>query len=197
MTAVENTVSGLLGVDFNPEAFRRAYDTLNQVEYHPFTADNQDYLAYICLVLGGGLYELDGLVAQVNAGGISSFSDFIQGVDGSVDELPPALGEIHAQIYRAVKGGDPTPFKAFRREEYRVTVGSMGKLPHSTGVGDLLREEIVITQEVRALALDWRSRGALCFGLSDKPDEASIPTPELAEQGYQAIQRTRTHAVGE
>jgi hypothetical protein len=28
-------------------------------------------------------------------------------------------------------------------------------------------------------------------------DEAAIPTPELAEQGYQSIHRTATHAVGE
>jgi hypothetical protein len=49
---------------------------------------------------------------------------------------------------------------------------------------------------VRALALDWAKRGALVFGLSDKPDEASIPTPELAKQGFQPIHSTPTHIVG-
>jgi hypothetical protein len=58
-------------------------------------------------------------------------------------------------------------------------------------------EEIVITQEVRELALEWRSRGALLFGLSDKPDEASLPTPELEQQGYLPLHRSVTHLVGE
>jgi hypothetical protein len=47
------------------------------------------------------------------------------------------------------------------------------------------------------MAGEWRRRGALLFGLSDKPDEASIPTPELASQGYRAIHRTATHVIGQ
>ena len=39
-------------------------------------------------------------------------------------------------------------------------------------IEDLLQNEIVLTQEVRAAALRWRKNGALLFGLSDKPDEA-------------------------
>ena len=61
---------------------------------------------------------------------------------------------------------------------------------------ELLANEIVITQEVREVALAWRERGALLFGLSDKPDEASIPQPAQAAQGRQAIHRVETHAVG-
>jgi hypothetical protein len=34
------------------------------------------------------------------------------------------------------------------------------------------------------------------FGLSDKPDEASIPGPELAAKGYQAIHHIETDVVG-
>jgi hypothetical protein len=194
--AVENTVSGLLGADFNPEAFRRAYDSLNRVEYHSFTADNQDYLAYICLVLGSGLYRLEKLIADVHAGEMASFFDFIRQVEARKQDLSPALADIHTQIYAAVQAGDPTPFKVFRREEYRATVGRMGKLPGETTLERLIQEEILITQEVRSLALNWRARGALLFGLSDKPDEASFPTPDLAEKGYQPIHRTETHILG-
>ncbi len=46
------------------------------------------------------------------------------------------------------------------------------------------------------MALAWRERGVLLFGLSDKPDEASIPTDDLTVQGYRAIHRVETHAVG-
>jgi hypothetical protein len=55
----------------------------------------------------------------------------------------------------------------------------------------------VITQEVRERAADWHFRGALLFGVSDKPDEASLPPDDLAAQGYQPIHRTETDAVGE
>ena len=40
-----------------PPSFQTAYERLNQPEYHPFTTDNQDFLVYICLILGGGLIE--------------------------------------------------------------------------------------------------------------------------------------------
>jgi hypothetical protein len=54
----------------------------------------------------------------------------------------------------------------------------------------------VITHEVRRMALEWRRRGALLFGLSDKPDEASCPTPELAEQGFVPIHQVEARVVG-
>jgi hypothetical protein len=61
----------------------------------------------------------------------------------------------------------------------------------------LLDGAIVMTQEVREMALAWREQGALLFGLSDKPDEASIPQPELAAEGCLPIHRVETHSVGE
>jgi hypothetical protein len=61
----------------------------------------------------------------------------------------------------------------------------------------MLTNEIVITQEVRALAMDWKQRGALLFGLSDKPDEASIPTAQQSAAGHLPIHRTETHAIGD
>jgi len=110
--------------------------------------------------------------------------------------MPGKLHEMHAEIYERVQAGDPTPFKPFRRNEYLATVGRMGQLSDEAPVEDLLAKEIVLTQEVRALAGEWSGRGALLFGLSDKPDEASIPTAELAAQGYAPIHQTPTHAVG-
>ena len=195
--AVYDTVSKLLGATFDQKTFRSAYDQLNQFEFHPFTADNQDYLAYICLILGGGLYDLEGLVESVRRKNMQTFRQFIDVVESRKTELPSSLAGIHAEIYANVLIDDPTPFKPFRRNEYLNTVGRMGCLDDATPVEQLLRGEIVITQEVRLLALDWQKRGALLFCLSDKPDEASIPTPELAAQGHAPIHRTLTHVVGE
>jgi hypothetical protein len=194
--AVRRTVGDLLGDDFDAGAFQSAYDLLNQLEFHPFTADNQDYLAYICLILGSGLYDVDSLVEEVRAGRMASFQQFITEVDGRAGELPGSLSQIHGGIYERVQQGDPTPFKAFRYTEYLATVERMGFLPEGAAVDRLLAEEIVITQEVRAAALDWLGQGALLFGLSDKPDEASVPSAELSAQGYLPIHRVETHIVG-
>jgi hypothetical protein len=203
--AVRRTVGHLLGDGFDPVAFQQAYDLLNQPEFHPFTADNQDYLAYVCLILGSGLFELADLVARVRDGRLASFEAFIGTVDGRAGDLPANLGRIHGAILARVRQGDPTPFKAFRYTEYRATVERMGVWPggepgHIAGeapAAELLAGEIVITQEVREAALAWRQRGALLFGLSDKPDEASIPAADLAARDYQPIHRTETHAVGQ
>jgi len=195
--ALGRTVGGLLGDDFDPAGFQAAYNLLNQPEFHPFTADNQDYLAYICLMIGGGLYRLERLAADVRAGQMSAFEQFIAQTDERARRLPANLREIHASIYTRVQQGDPTPFKAFRYTEYQSTVGRMGCLDDGAPVAELLANEIVITQEVREMALSWRAAGAVLFGLSDKPDEASLPTRELAARGYRPIHRTETHAIGE
>ncbi|MCS6908524.1 MAG: hypothetical protein RML93_11680 [Anaerolineales bacterium] len=194
--AVRQTVETLLGDAFNLESFLFSYNQLNQPEFHPFTADNQDYLAYICLILGSGLYDTEKVIREVRGKRLLSFRQFIDQVETHKAQLAPSLQTIHDTIYANVQAGDPTPFKAFRYNEYRQTVQRMGYLPDATPLDVLLREEIVITQEVRALALDWKREGALLFGLSDKPDEASLPTPELAAKGYQPLHRTFTHVVG-
>ena len=196
VTAVFNTVADLLGNTFDPARFQADYDRLNQVEFHPFTTDNQDYLAYICLIFGTGLTSMDEVERDVRNGRLTNFTQFISHINIQADQLPAALRPIHQDIYANVQAGDPTPFKAFRRSEYLTTVSSMGQQPNDAPVEKLLANEILITQEVRAQAMAWQERGALLFALSDKPDEASIPTPELAAQGYQPIHRTPTHAVG-
>lgn len=194
--AVRRTVGDLLGDAFDPDAFRAAYDELNKTEFHPFTADNQDYLAYVCLILVSGFLQLDVLVEQVRAGQMTSFAQFIAEVNQLSVDLPASLREIHDDVYGHIQAGDPTPFKAFRYNEYGATVEWMGYLGEDASAEELLQNEIVITQEIREAARRWRAEGALLFGLSDKPDEASIPTDELATQGYEAIHRVETHAVG-
>ncbi len=196
VAAVRRTVGDLLGAAFDSERFQAAYDQLNQPEFHPFTADNQDYLAYICLIVGSGLYEREALVEDVRAGRMKTFAQFIRAVDARAADLPADLRALHGDIYALVQAGDPTPFKAFRYNEYRETVGRMGALPLDAMPEDLLAREICLTHEVRELMLGWRDRGALLFALSDKPDEASVPSEDLRAEGYAPIHRTVTHVVG-
>jgi len=195
--AVRLTVGNLLGEIFDLDCFQKAYDLLNQPEFHFFTTDNQDYLAYICLIVGSDLYELDFLVDSLKKKHIETFEQFIFEVNDQAEGLPPALRDVHNSVYDLVKAGDPTPFKVFRHHEYQTTISRMGCQSESPTVSELLSSEIVITQEVREAALRWKGKGALLFGLSDKPDEASIPGEKSASQEYQPIHRVEAYAVGE
>ncbi|MCJ7549764.1 MAG: hypothetical protein MUQ30_08800, partial [Anaerolineae bacterium] len=190
------TVQELLGVAFGAAGFESSYSLLNEIEFHPFTTDNQDYVAYLCLILGGDLFTLDDLVGDIRSGKLGCFTEFLDLVEARVRELPDSLGRLHADIYRRVRAGEATPFKAFRYNEYQTTISRMGKPAGDADIVARLDQEIVITQEVRERALAWQAQGALLFGLSDKPDEASIPTEPLVKQGYQSIHRTQTHALG-
>lgn len=194
---VERTVANLLGPRFDAGAFRAAYDELNQPAYHTFTTDNQDYLAYLCLVLGAGLLGLEPLIAAIEDGTMGSFRQFITQVQERRGELVASgLAPVHDDVWRNVQAGDPTPFKAFRRNEYLTTAARFGDLPGAR-VEEILAGRITITQEVRSAALALRARGALIFGVSDKPDEASLPAKAQAAAGMQPLHRLETVAVGE
>jgi hypothetical protein len=194
---VQRTVADLLGASFDQDAFRDAYEELNQSPYYGLTADNQDYLAYICLMLGAGLFELGAMVRAVQTGTMRQFGDFIGAVQGRREELGPSgLTSIHDDVWTCVQAGDPTPFKAFRYNEYLTTVARFGDLSRAT-VSEALTQRIVITQEVREAALDLRERGALIFSVSDKPDEASVPSEAQANEGMVALHHLETLVVGE
>ncbi|MBT3391611.1 MAG: hypothetical protein HN413_14525 [Chloroflexi bacterium] len=195
--AAFQTVSVLLGDDFDAPAFEASYRELNKVEYHPFTTDNQDYLVYLCLILGSGIFSLEGLIDDIRSGRVASFERFLTEVSARATELSAALQGIHHDVQTRVAAGDPTPFKTFRRNEYRATAARMGQLGTESTVEQKLAEEIVITREVYTQALTWLNQGAFIFGLSDKPDEASLPEAEQASQGAQPIHRIETDVVGE
>lgn len=195
---VRRTAVQLLGASYNEEAFLRAYYYLNKPQYHPFTADNQDYLVYICLVVAAGLFPVEGVAAAVNEGRMSSFAQFIEAVQrrrGDLNGSP--LAAVHESVYERFSAGDPTPFKAFRRNEFRATVERIGCLSGTPAVDVALAQEIVATHEVMEMAQVWRDAGAIVFGISDKPDEAALPAPDNTDPRYQPIHRARTHCVGE
>ncbi len=193
---VRAAVAGLLGRRFDEAAFDRAYGELNRPPYHPFTADNQDYLAYICLAVGAGMIGFEELLAAVQGGTLRNFQEFLARVAPQTVHAEPRLRALHVEIATRVKAGDPTPFKEFRRREYLATVARLGRPEGEAPMEQRLRDEILITEEVREAALAAGRRGALVFGLSDKPDEASFPSDEARAQGYQPLHRTPTHAYG-
>jgi hypothetical protein len=194
---VRRTVADLLGPNYNQDAFGAAYDELNQAPYYGLTADNQDYLAYICLMLGGGLWTLADVVDEVRSGSLVQFVDLISRVEERRGELAgTGLTSIHDDVWRRVQGGDPTPFKAFRYSEYLTTVGRFGAGMGAT-VEQALAHLIAITAEVWEAALSLHESGVLVFGVSDKPDEASVPSAQQAEQGMLPLHHLETAIIGE
>ena len=151
----------------------------------------------LALLAGGGWATCDELDAGITGGRFGTFSGLLAVVSAGSDALDPAIRPAHEKVVAAVETGDPTPFKDFRRAEYRETVDRMIPGNLEMGPADLLGSRLTITAEVWRKAQEWRHRGALLFGLSDKPDEASFPSPELQAEGYRPLHRTEGLIVGE
>jgi len=191
--AAEDVVRTILGSDFDSELFYTTYHLFNQIEFHSFTTDNQDYLVYLCLLASAGVINAAQLSEQIRSGSLRSFEAFANILQARQPSFPRAILETQADFYQSLQIGDPTPFKAFRRQEYLNTITAM-RTPASLD-DDTLKRTICITEEVRQFGLTCKQKGALLFGLSDKPDEASLPGSDLAMQGYQPLHRTPMIAV--
>lgn len=197
INAVRLAVEEFLGEGFDETAFRSIYDRLNQIEYHPFTADNQDYLAYISLMVVGKVYPVERLWADLGSGSLTGFHQFVTLCDARQSNMSKGLRAAHREVTGNMAKKDPTPFKSFRFREYHTTVGMMNRLPDEASQADILVKEIVITEEVAQLAEQLAAQGVLTFGLSDKPDEASLPPAEAAQQGAQPLHRAVMKVVGQ
>jgi hypothetical protein len=197
MAAVQRTMHAALGDGLDEAAFRSLYDRLNQPDYHYFTADNQDYLAYICLMVTGGVYPAEALWADLEAGEIKSIEGFVQACDARREQMSPGLLNAHLEVLQGIEAEDPTPFKGFRRGEFYETLERMDVLDGDAPVEQVLDREIVLTSEVAQVARFVAERGGLVFGISDKPDEASVPTPEDVAKGYKAIHHAPMKVYGE
>lgn len=196
VTAVRLTVEELLGGDFDEAAFRSVYDRLNQLEYHPFTADNQDYLAYISLMVVGQIYPPERLWADLESGRLTGFHQFVTLCDARQRQMSKGLLAAHREVTGNMAKDDPTPFKSFRFREYHTTVALMNTLPDHAPEADILTNEITITGEVVEVSQQLASQGVLTFGISDKPDEASVPTTQAAAEGALPLHRVVMKVVG-
>ncbi|RME79399.1 MAG: hypothetical protein D6784_00780 [Chloroflexi bacterium] len=196
INAVRLTVEELLGDCFDEDAFRGVYDRLNQLQYHPFTRDNQDYLAYISLMAVGQIYPADRLWDDLDSGRLTGFHQFVTLCDARQRQMSDGLLSAHREVVTNLAKKDPTPFKSFRYREYHTTVALMDILPDDTPEADLLAGEITLAGEVVEISEQLASQGVLTFGLSDKPDEASLPRPEDAANGALPLHKITMKVVG-
>jgi hypothetical protein len=198
LAGIYRTMDSVLGEDFDQALYEQHYNELNRARYHLLTADNQDYLAYICMVLNIRLISLEEVMREVENKSLDNFEQFIRWVDSRM-MINPAAGETLREVHEAVNGsvriGDPTPFKRFRRQEFISTMEHMGNMPDSASVQELLENEITITEEVYQLAQWLKARKCEILCLSDKPDEASRPHPRVSPD-LAPLHRAQTHRVG-
>jgi hypothetical protein len=198
LEGIYRTMADVLTSGFDRPTFEEQYAELNRSRYHFLTEDNQDYLAYICLVLNAGLIGYDELLQEVEQGNMDNFEQFLRWIDSRMLIRPAsgeALRQVHESVMGSVRTGDPTPFKRFRRQEFITTMERMGQLPDDTPVEILLAEEITLTNEICELVAWLKQRGCLLICLSDKPDEAS--TPDVHTSGdLLPVHKASTHRVG-
>jgi hypothetical protein len=198
LEGIYRTMDDVLGNNFNRTDFEKQYSELNRSPYHFLTEDNQDYLAYICLVLNTRLIEYDEMLDEIKSKSLDSFEQFLRWVDSRMMIHPlsgESLRQVHEAVVTSVRNGDPTPFKRFRRQEFITTVERMGQLADDSAVEEILAQEITLTQEVCELTEWLHERGCLLLCLSDKPDEASCPD-RYAPPELQPVHKTATHRVG-
>ncbi len=197
INAIRQTIQSALKGSLNETLFQNAYKTLNQPEFHPFTGDNQDYLAYLCLLLSGGALELDDLVTGIGTGRWDTFPAFLRAMHenrGSLDRA--GLSSAHDTVWQAVSNGDPTPYKDFRRAEFLATL-DLFTTDSSVPVEQILDTCITITAEVYRAALQLRRQGVTVLGISDKPDLSSVPDEKQAAAGINPLHKQQTLIVGE
>lgn len=173
------TAQRLLQPAPDEQHFREVYTLLCRKEYHGLTRDNQDYVAYLTLLITSGIVTLERVQGAAGLGGSglqTSFADLLTEV---VIPAEHALAQKHAIVSAASMRGDPTPFKAFRRAEFELTTGAM-----RTGA-------LQVCHELYAQLLHLKNNGALILAASDKPTEASLPTTsEQREAGLLSLHRT-------
>jgi hypothetical protein len=198
LQGIFRTMDAVLGERFDRTTFVQHYSELNRSKYHFLTADNQDYLVYICLILNAKLIGFNDLLDEIQQKSLDNFDQFIRWVDSLMRqqvEDSETLREVHEAVLASVRIGDPTPFKRFRRQEFISTVEHMGSLSDDTPVEELLKGEITLNEEVLQVASWLKQRGCFLLCLSDKPDESSKPSGRDTTH-YAPVHRVATHRVG-
>jgi hypothetical protein len=199
LRALRDSVAGVLGARFDAAEFERIYRTVDTARFHTLTEDNQDYVGYLCVIVAGKVFSLGHLEQLVDRGVEGGSRRLLAMVEEACEVAgwpSPAIERFHDDFARPAAAGDPTPFKDFRRREFVETAALMGRLPEDVDAVRALAEELVITAEVWQVARGWQEQDAVLFGLSDKPDEAAMPSDEDAARGVLPLHRVRTQIVG-
>ena len=197
MNGVKKLVQKTLKKKWQEDHFLLIYKTFNEPAYHFLTEDNQDYLAFVCLMILADVWSFEELVDQLIQKKITSFQEFLNRTASLLRNRPdPAVAPYFEEVFMATVKGDPTPFKSFRRMEYLATIERIDCV-QSENPAEILRSEITLTQEIVDLASflkEKRFGPILC--ISDKPPESTFPSDDLKQRGYLPLHQMPMKVVG-
>jgi len=145
----------------------KLYHSIHTKEFLHFTEDNQDIVSIMTLILYSHLKTFEEFCKIAKE---KSFREFIENIEVKEGMLKTFVDEVKEHLSK----GSPTIFPTFRRIELEKTIKRMDFLPDATPLDVLFDEEILITGEVYSTGIFAREKGALVFGVSDKPESASI-----------------------
>ena len=166
MDAILQITENIFG-NLNRKKFFEIYDRVNTKSFFPITGDNQDIISIVSIVIYNGTVGFDMLENAKDA------ADFLK--KSLVGININKLKQIVEETYQNVTKGNPTAFPLFRKTEFEKTISRTDFLDDNTPVEYLLSEEIMMTKEVLDIALQAKEKGALVFGVSDKPALSTIP----------------------
>jgi len=193
LEAARTTAANLFAAA-EPARFEAAYWELNRAKWHPLTADDQDVVVLLASLVAADLAPwslLDERRSSTAQGGARALLEALASrlpADGAA-RLRTLLGRLDA--------GASTLLPEFREAEFVATVARMGHLADGTPPEEMLREEIVLTAELRTAIIEWQRRGCTVFGVSDKPPEACLPGDRPDGSQILPLHRTLTHVVGD
>jgi len=197
MEGVKKLIQKALDKPWQEDHFLLIYKTFNEPAYHFLTEDNQDYLAFICLVILAGVWSFEDIVEQLVQKKIASFQEFLNRTAFLLQRRPvPVVAPYFEEVFLATVKGDPTPFKSFRRMEYLATIERIDRL-QSTDPAEILQSEITLTREIvdTILFLKEKSFGPV-WCISDKPPESTFPTDDQKQNGYLPLHQKPMKMVG-
>ncbi len=170
MDAILQITGDIFG-SIDEEKFFKIYNRVNTKDLFRITGDNQDIISAVSILIYSGAADFNMFESVNNA------ADFLETARTRVKIN--RLKEITEKVYTNVKNHNPTAFPLFRKTEFLKTIDRMDFLKDESMPEKLLSEEILITGEVFNAALYAKERGALVFGVSDKPALSTMPSGDI------------------
>jgi hypothetical protein len=158
--------------------FLNIYNKINTKNFMTFTGDNQDIVAITSIVIYLGEISFDEFEKGLKERKIINPTNFLMGL------LKKGLKNKNLEatvsgIVNLLLKNNPTPFVEFRKKEFKATIDRMDFLSDHEDIDNLLNEEILITKEVFEVGKLAQLNSAYIFGLSDKPELATLPSKEV------------------
>lgn len=163
------------------ETLRTLYHTVSKM-LTAVTDDNQDYIAFLTILVYGGVIDMQFLEECAISG--KKFDAIINSV--TEEAVPAELQPTVEEVRNSRLNKEQTVFKSFRRYERETTAAKFDLLKSEHDVNRVLEQEITVTREIFDVVRLFKERGFKPVCISDKPDETIFPEEKEADGDVQA-----------